>query len=165
MRNSRPFIAAGFLFFALLPDVSLAATATTTFPVTATVQNVCSVTASGLAFGSYDPTSNTDLDASTTLSVLCTTGTSFTVGLNAGNAPSATVSSRAMVNGGNQLSYALYTDSGRTSNWGNTPGSDTPAAQVAGTSATVMTVFGRVAKRQNVPTGSYADTITVTANY
>lgn len=140
-------------------------TATTTFPVTATVQNACAVTAAPLAFGIYNPTSATALDASTTLSVLCTVGSSFTVGLNAGTGTGSTVTTRRMTNGANTLSYALYREAARTNNWGNTPGTDTPPSTTAGVLATTLNVYGRVPAGQNVPAGAYADTITVTVNY
>lgn len=142
-----------------------AQTATTTFPVTATVLTSCSVTADPLAFGSYNPTAATPLDATTTLSVLCTVGTSFTVGLNAGTAAGATVTTRQMSNGTNRLNYALFQEAGRTTNWGNTPGTNTPAPTTAPVAATALTVYGRVAAGQNVPAGNYTDTITVTVNY
>lgn len=142
-----------------------AQTATTTFPVTATVLTSCSVTANPLAFGSYNPTAATPLDATTTLSVLCTVGTSFTVGLNAGTAPAATVTTRQMSNGTNRLNYALYQEAGRTTNWGNTPGTNTPAPTTAPIAASSLTVYGRVPAGQNVPAGNYTDTITVTVNY
>lgn len=142
-----------------------AATATTTFTVNATVLKACVVTALPLAFGNYDPTSASPVTGSTTLSVLCTSGTSFRTGLNAGAASGATVSTRSMTSGGNSLDYALYQDSGRTTNWGNTPGTDTPAAVTAGAGPTTQTVYGRIAAGQNVPVGVYTDTITVTVTY
>ncbi|MGC1303549.1 MAG: spore coat U domain-containing protein [Caulobacteraceae bacterium] len=149
----------------IIPKATLAATATTTFQVSATVLKACSVTANPLAFGSYDPTASTNLDATTTLSVLCTVGTSFQVGLNPGTATGATVTSRQMTNGANTLAYALYQDTARTTNWGNTPGTDTPAAITAPITATSLTVFGRVPSAQNVPAAGYSDTITVTVTY
>lgn len=142
-----------------------AATATTTFSVTATVLRACLVTANPLAFGSYDPTASGPLDATTTLSVLCTVGTPFTVGLSAGTASGATVTTRRMTNGANTLSYALYQDASHTTNWGNTSGTDTPASITAPITATPMTVYGRITAGQNVPQGNYSDTITVTVNY
>lgn len=164
MKKSFQYI--GVLFaLGCYPSGAEAGTATTNFPVTATVLSVCAVSALPLAFGNYDPTSTSDLDASTTLSVLCTLGTSFTVGLSAGTASAATVSSRAMTNSGSTLSYALYQNAGRTTNWGNTAGVDTPAAVVAGLTPTSLTVYGRVTKNQNVSPGLYQDTITVTVNY
>ncbi|MBC7985517.1 MAG: spore coat U domain-containing protein [Sphingomonadaceae bacterium] len=142
-----------------------AATATTTFTVNATVLKACVVSALPLAFGNYDPTSGSGVNGSTTLSVLCTNGTSFTTGLNAGTASGATVSTRRMSNGANTLSYGLYQDAARTTNWGNTAGTDTPAAQTAGVGATSLTVYGAIPASQNVPIGVYSDTITVTVTY
>jgi spore coat protein U-like protein len=142
-----------------------AATTTTTFPVTATVLKACVVSATALNFGNYDPTSGTATDASSTITVLCTVGTSFTVGLNAGTGSGATVTNRGMTNGGNTLHYALYQDTGRTTNWGNTAGTDTPAAIVAPVSTSSLTVYGRIAAGQNVAAASYTDTVTVTVNY
>jgi spore coat protein U-like protein len=152
-------------FAILSAGTAQAATTTTTFPVTATVIKACIVSASPLAFGNYDPTSATPTDATTTLSVLCTVGTSFTVGLNPGTASGATVTTRKMANGANLLNYALYQDSGHSSNWGNTAGTDTPAATTAPIGTTAMTVYGRIASGQNVPIGSYSDTITVNVTY
>ena len=147
------------------PLAANAVTATTTFPVNATVVKACIVSANPLNFGNYDPTSVTNLDGTTTLSVLCTIGTSYTVGLNVGTASGATVTTRKMTNGANTLNYALYQETGRTTNWGNTPGTDTPAATTAPIGASSFTVYGRVPSGQNEPIGSYTDTITVTVNY
>lgn len=69
-----------------------------------------------------------------------------------------------MSSGSNLLSYALYQDSAHTTNWGNTPATDTAAATApVGTNA--LTVYGRITAGQNVPIGSYSDTITVNVVY
>lgn len=149
----------------LVSPAAQADTTTTTFTVTATVLKACLVTANSLAFGTYDPTAATPLDGSTTLSVFCTVGSSFTVGLNAGTASGATVTTRRMTNGANTLGYALYQEAIRTNNWGNTPGTDTPAAITALVLPSTLTVYGRIPANQNVPAASYTDTITVTVNY
>lgn len=149
----------------LIAETASAQTATTTFPVTANVLTSCSVSANPLAFGSYDPTATAPLDATTTLSVLCTVGTSFTVGLNAGTAPGATVTARQMTNGASALNYALYQGAARTTIWGNTPGTNTPPPTTALATPSTLTVYGRVPASQNVPAGGYTDTITVTVNY
>lgn len=149
----------------MVPQVANAQTATTTFPVSATVVKSCSVSANPLAFGNYDPTAVAALDATTTLSVLCTVGTSFTVGLSAGVGSGATVTTRQMTNGGNLLSYALYQTAARSTIWGNTPGTDTPAPVTAPATATTLTVYGRIPQSQNVTAGAYTDTITVSVNY
>ena len=132
MRSFKKASAAIIVVFCVnYSQTAQAATATTTFQVSATVLTACAVTANPLNFGNYDPTSATALDITTTFSVLCTVGTSFTVGLNAGTTSGSTVTNRRMVNGANLLNYSLFRDAGRTNNWGNTPGTDTPATQPA----------------------------------
>lgn len=141
-----------------------AATATTTFLVTTTVLKSCNIVALPLAFGNYDPTLATPNNASTTLTVLCTLGTSFTVGLNAG-VTGVAVTARKMANGGSTLNYGLYQDTSHSINWGNTPGTDTPAAIIAPALATVLNVYGQIPAIQNAPALLYTDTITATVNY
>jgi len=143
----------------------LAATASDTMGVSTTVQSACVVDANDLAFGSYNPTSATPTDATASINVTCTSGTSFTVGLNAGVGTGATVSARKMTSGANHLGYTLYRDASRTQNWGETAGVDTPSAIVASSSASVLTVYGRISAQQNVPAASYSDTVTVTVTY
>jgi spore coat protein U-like protein len=161
----RAIVLLGGACLALGAAPAMASTSSSNFAVTTTVVSSCTVSASTLAFGNYDPTSATDTDATTTLSVLCTNGTAFTVGLNAGTTVGGTVSARLLTSGSHTLGYALYQNAGRTTNWGNTSGTDTPASQTAGASATSMTVYGRIAHGQNVQAGAYSDTVTVTVNY
>lgn len=141
-----------------------AATATTTFSVTATVLQVCAVSASTLAFGNYDPTSATPTDGTTTVSVTCTNGTAYTIGLNAGTGSGATVASRKMTASSNLLNYTLYQDNLRATVWGNTVSTDTVAGTGSG-AAIPHTVYGRIPAQQTAPTGSYSDTVTVTVTY
>lgn len=140
----------------------LATTATTTYNVTSTVQATCLISGNSLGFGNY---SGSLVSISTTLSVQCTNGTTYNVGLNAGTASGATVTTRAMGGpGGATLNYALYQDSGHSTNWGQTVGTDTEAGTGNG-SAQTITVYGQVAASQFVTTGSYSDTITATVTY
>ncbi len=143
---------------------ALAATATASFTVTATAMKACSISATPQNFGSYDPTAATPLNSTSTITILCTTGTEYNVGLNAGSASGATVTTRKMTNGANTLNYALYQDSSRTINWGNTVGTDTVGGTAGGTAAT-LTVYGQVPAGQNVPVGAYSDTVTATITY
>lgn len=143
---------------------ALAATATTTFAVTATVLQTCLVAASPLAFGNYDPTSATATNGNTTLLVTCTSSTPYTVGLSAGGGAGATVATRKLTNGGNTLNYSLYQDAGHTTVWGNTVSTDTLAGTGTGLPVT-HTVYGRIPALQAAVQGAYADTITVTVTY
>jgi spore coat protein U-like protein len=141
---------------------AVAATATTTMAVTATVDATCQISATPLAFGSY---TGAQTDATSTLTVTCSNTTPYNVGLDAGLATGATVTSRAMTGPASAtLAYALFQETTRTTNWGNTVGTDTVTGTGNG-SAQGLTVYGRVAAGQFVTPGAYSDTITATVTY
>ncbi len=137
-------------------------TATTTFTVSATIQATCLVSATSLSFGTYTGAVAT---SSSTVSVTCTNTTPYHVGLNAGLASGATVTTRQMAGpGGALLNYGLYSDSGHSTNWGNTVGTDAIAGTGNG-SAQAITVYGQIPAGQYLAPGSYQDTITATVTY
>ena len=152
------------LAVALLAVGSRAAaqTATTTFPVTATVVASCQVTAGALAFGSYDAVSGAAVVAQSALTVTCTQAAPYTIALDGGLHPGAAAAgARAMANGTTYLGYDLYSDTARTIAWGG-------AATVAGTGtgvAQTVNVYGRIPGGQNVPALTYGDTVTVAVNF
>lgn len=160
-----PAVAGLLATLVLAPAAANAAVATANLAVSANVSKACNVSTTALAFGSYDPLATTDLDGSATMTVNCTTGTSYTIGLGAGGASGATVTARKLTSGSTTLNYGLFQDSGHQTNWGNTPSTDTPAATTATTTAANFTVYGRIPKAQNVASGSYTDTVTVSVNY
>jgi spore coat protein U-like protein len=143
-----------------------AATDTTTFQVTATVNDACTVSATDLAFGVYDPSAADDEDTST-ITVTCTKSTDYDIGLNEGTASGATVTTRKMIDtvSTDLLNYSLFSDASRTVNWGNTVGTDTVHVGSATGAAENHTVYGRIPTGQYVTAGSYSDTITVTVTY
>lgn len=146
-------------------NIVQAATATTSFLVTATVLKFCTVVATPMAFGNY--TSSTDAISTSTITVTCTNGTGYDIGLDAGAAAGATVTTRQMsgtVVTAARLNYFLYSDSSRTVNWGNTVGTDT-VHLTAGVAPIVSTVYGRVPSGQFVSPDAYLDTINVTVTY
>ena len=144
-------------FLALLTSTpAFAATATTTFAVTATVQATCSVSATAMAFGNY---AAVVLPATSTVSVTCTNTTPYTVGLDAGTAPSATVTNRSMKVGAVLLGYGLFSDNTHTTNFVTT-------ASLNGNGASQpITIYGQIPAGQYVTPGAYADTITVNVSY
>jgi spore coat protein U-like protein len=154
-----------FLF--ALPGVALALagsaqaqqqTKSATFRVSATVVAACEVNASDLDFG--PDTSRTGSGATGSVAVRCAPETAYSVGLNAGKTPGATVNQRQMLAGANPLNYQLYQDAGRRKIWGNTIGTDTVPG--AGTGQSVdHTIFGAVPARRVIPAGEYGDTVTV----
>jgi spore coat protein U-like protein len=135
---------------------------TTSFAVTAVVQAYCTVSATSLTFGTY---AGALLSASSTISATCTNSTPYNIGLNAGTATGATVTKRSMIGpSASLLNYKLFSDSGHTTNWGNTVGTDTVSKTGSG-AAQSLTVYGQVPAAQYVTPGSYADTIIVTLTY
>jgi spore coat protein U-like protein len=147
---------------------ALAATASNTFQVTATVISACTVSGATLNFGSsIDPLATaTPLDASSTLSVVCTNTTPYTVALDAGQnaGGAANFGARAMKSGSDTLGYQLYLDAGRSTVWGNGTGSSTHSGTGTGSTQN-LTIYGRLPSLANVVPGAYTDTVTVTISY
>lgn len=144
-----------------------AATATGNLSVTATVSGTCTLTTSPVAFGAYDPASGTDDTATGAVNVTCTNGTTYTVSLDAGanESTSGDITTRRMIaNAGEFLPYQLYQDSGHTTVWGDTIGTNTHAGTGDGT-AQAHDVYGVITAGQYVPPGSYTDTVLVTVTY
>lgn len=148
----------------LMPMHAFAADDTDSFTVSADVLATCDVTASDLDFGDYDPIAANNLDAQTTISVTCTSGTNYDVGMSLGGGAGASTATRYMVNGGNQLGYTLYQNSQRTTLWGVPGGANLLAGTGDGT-PDAIDVFGRVPMQQAVPSGHYTDSITVTVSW
>ena len=155
------------LMLALTPWAALhgqSQTATTTFLVKTTVQAVCAVTATDLNFGNYSSQGGSPSTSTTVLKATCTPGTTYNIGLNQGSTTGATINQRRMASGTNVLNYQLYSDSARSTIWGNTVGTDTVTGSGTGL-ALDHTVYGSIPAAQVVPAGSYQDTITVTISY
>jgi spore coat protein U-like protein len=162
VKSALPAITLGILALGLTPIAAIAATATTTFSVTATVQATCLVSATPMAFGTYTGAGATSTSA---VSVTCTNTTPYNVGLSAGSATGATVTTRSMTGpGAALLGYALFSDAARTVNWGQTIGTDTVTGTGNGL-AQAITVYGQAAGSQYVAPGAYTDTITATVTY
>ena len=146
-------------------DSASAATATTTFQVTANVVATCSVSAGTVAFGNY---SGAVVNTTSTIVATCTDTTPYNVGLSAGLGVGATVSGRLMTNTADTLDtlhYDLFKDSARTSEWGNTIGTDTVTGTGNGLGQT-LTMYAQIPAGQLPDPGtSYADTISVTLTY
>ena len=141
-----------------------AASVTNTMPVKIVIQNACNVATTApttLDFGTAGPlVANVDQQA--TISVTCTTGAAYNVGLDGGGG--ANINARRMINGTNTVGYQLYQNSTRTTVWGNTPGTDTVPGTGNGTSQT-LTVYGRVPPQTTPPAATYNDSVTVTVSY
>ena len=147
-----------------LSAVAKAGSTTTTFTSQITIAAACAInSASSLNFGTQGMLV-ANVDQTSTIQVVCTNTTPFTIGLDAGTASGATVATRKLTSGGNTVNYALYSDAAHTTIWGNTVSTDTVAGTGAG-SAQNFTVYGRVPPQAAPAPGNYSDTITVTVMY
>jgi spore coat protein U-like protein len=127
MKSTLMVLTLEFLVFDLASKPAAAATLTTSFGVTATVEATCQTSASSVAHSNY---SGTAASASFTISVNCTDSTPYSVGLSAGVAPGATVASRKMTASDSALlSYVRISNTEGIVNWRNSVGTD----PVAGT--------------------------------
>lgn len=145
------------LGFAVVASSASAATVTAQFDVTANVAAACTVTASNLAFGPYNPINSTAVTGSTTILVTCTNQTPYTYDVPTPTARSMAGSGTAT---GASLNYGLYNEVGLTSGFGIT----TPAAGSG--SAQTINVYGRIPASQTLAlVGNYSDTVTVTVRY
>ena len=144
-----------------------AATATTTFNVTASVAPNCTVSATPLAFGAY-----TGVDITTptsTVSVNCTALTTYDIALDVGTG-GGTFAARTMSNGGTgTLVYNLFTTAARNIVWGDESGAtDIVSGSGSGMSTpNNHTVYGSLlaANNPNAESGSFSSTINVTVTY
>ena len=105
------------------------------------------------------------IDLTTTLSVICTNLLPYNIGLDGGTNGGG-VSARKMKGGpANELiDYSLSVNSARTTNWGNTIGTDTVSATGSGAAQTYI-VYGRVPAQTTPRPGSYTDIVTLTVTY
>jgi spore coat protein U-like protein len=152
---------------------AFAATPSAQFQVTASVANSCVVTAANdIAFGAYDPAnvhSTTPAVAAGSVTVRCTRGSTAAITLNEGVHAAAGSSCdtplRQMADaGGDSLSYDLYSDSTHTTAWGCGTTNDVENTFTSLAPVTFDT-FGRIPAGQDVPAGSYADTVTVAVTF
>src|SRR6266581_4147058 len=143
---------------------TLAASATTTLGVSVTINAGCNVSTTSVAFPTQSVLASAVNQTGTVL-VTCTNSTAYNVGLDKGAASGATVTNRLMTGPSSAtVGYALYSDTGRTTNWGNTIGTDTVAGTGNG-SAQTLTVFGQIPGQTTPQPGSYADTVNVTVTF
>lgn len=156
------------LLAAAISTPAVAATRTTTMNVTATVADDCSVTATSVAFGSISVIGAVAPTANGGITVRCTLGTAWTATASPGGGVGATATLRKMrhaVDATKMLNYALYTDAGLVTVWGDgTTGSGLTGVGTGNNDT--RTVYGRVPTGQSTATrGAYTDAVTVTVTY
>jgi spore coat protein U-like protein len=162
---------------ALASSNALAGSATSNVGISSNIGNVCTISTGAVAFGAYDPivtNVSSPLDANGTVTITCTKGASTTVGLGLGTNASGSVR-RMKDSGTNMMTYELYQppDStpgtacsyGSPSVWGNSGGGLFTPAAAPNKNARTYNICGEVASGQDLPSGSYTDTVVATVNF
>ena len=115
-------------------------------------------------FGTYDVFGSANVDSTGSISINCSGNPNPWVLLLDKGANASTYLPRKMVNTGTLLNYNLYTDSARTTVWGDGTGG-TVTVSGAGNGTFTRTVYGRIPPGQDARAGLNSDTIVVTVNF
>src|SRR5450830_1881432 len=128
----------------------------------AAVLATCTIVGSAIAFGTY---SSTQVDQTGTITVVCTNGISYSIGLDAGAGTGATTAVRKLTgSSGGTLNYTVYRDAAGTSNWGSTIGTDRHSGNANGVVQN-FTGYVNMPRRLTPQSGTYVDTVTITLGY
>ena len=128
----------------------------------------CTVSVTGVAFGSYDTLSPASTDSAGMLTAVChPSDQSLEVAISGGSSGSPLA--RTMRSGAEVLDYNLYADAARTTVWGD----GTSGAMVTITNGTVSAgqrtfnqpIYGRIPALQAVGAGTYSDNLVITVTF
>lgn len=169
-------LACGLLFCALAVSSdrkASAATATSSFTVTASVVASCTISTTGITFGNYDPVvtnATTPVDSNGTVTVACTSGASTTIGMGQGSNPTGSSTAaaplRQMASGAtNRVRYDIYQDSTHATVWGDVGTAAAETYNSTSKTATTLNIYGRIPSGQDVVVGSYTDSVTATIQF
>lgn len=135
-------------------------TASGTLTVNGTVVDSCTVQNQTLSFAGYNPVADSGNTAQADISVTCSNGTAYTIGLD--NGQNFSSSQRHMSDGTNSLAYGLYSDATHLSAWGDP---DSSGGTGSGSGQT-YTVYGLIPTQANaVVSAGYTDTVTINVYY
>jgi spore coat protein U-like protein len=134
--------------------------------VSTRVEPQCRVSGATMNFGSYNPVganATQPLDAETTFDVQCTPGSRVSVTLESGLYPDS--SERRLsgtTRGARRLAYELYSDASRQRPWT----SASPLSLLGfGRAPQRVRVYGRIPQGQDVPAGSYQDSVLIVVSF
>ncbi len=154
----------GASLLATAPAHAASGQATYTMPVTTTVINGCTISATPLSWVLLVPP-NGNVDTTATITLQCTPNLNYTIDIDDGLYPQGNSNRRVFNASANAyIRYDVYKDPPRSKIWGkgaanNYPGNSGP------TGLTVLTVYGRLTSARTLVAGGYRDTLTITVNY
>ena len=142
-----------------------------TLTVSITVANDCTISAPSISFGSA-PVVSAFSTVSQTVSVNCTKGSAYTVGLGDGTHPVSVGGRRQMMSGGNYLAYDIFQSAG-TTRWGSV-GAARRASTTAevnpgtglGSGSQIFNYNARIYTDQATPpAGNYSDSVVLDVSF
>jgi len=142
-----------------------------TLTVSMTVANDCTISAPSISFGSA-PVVSAFSTVSQTVSVNCTKGSAYTVGLGDGTHPVSVGGRRQMMSGGNYLAYDIFQSAG-TTRWGSV-GAARRASTTAevnpgtglGSGSQIFNYNARIYTDQATPpAGNYSDSVVLDVSF
>ena len=126
----------------------------------------CNITTTSINFGPYDVFLSTSTDSTGTISVTCGSPPPPHVTITIGSSPNSggfIPRKLKSTSGTDFLNYNLFTDSSMVSVWGDgTSGTSTVPKVVTPGRPGIATVYGKIPAKQNVSSGTYSETLTVT---
>ena len=161
----------------LMCNAANALQATTTFSVTATVVSNCTIAATNLSFGNYDPLSASPNNATGTVTITCTKSAASTIGMD--NGANFAVTRNMKSGAGDLIGYSIGQPPNNTvgtactfpaaTAWTTSGGGLFTPAAAPSKAARTYNVCGTIAAGIDVP-GSvagvlYTDTVTASVNF
>ena len=156
-----------------------ATTSTSTFLAKITITSTCDVTTTApteMNFGTEVAGANNNVSAQSTITVKCSKGTPYDIGLTPATSQTGTSAGagKGLMNAQNvspttgntdQVPYELYSDNAHSKAWGDQVNTNTVHSTGQGLTVTdTHTVYGVVPSTDFTP-DSYQDTVTVTLTY
>jgi len=176
MRNLQNTTLASALALALAAGSAWAGTATGNLNVTASVDASCTISATPVSFGAYNPTATADHFGNGSVTIACVKDSVPVVALSGGQNQGATALLRSMKHAtvADLLAYELFKPSTTAPNtactatetaaWGvDAADKFTPTGVTL--SGSVYNVCGKVTKGQNVAAGAYSDVVIATVEF
>ena len=133
------------------------------FATNAYAATSCTVSATGLNFGTYDVFSAFNTDSTGIITVSCTSPWPV-VTISVGPSNSGGFNPRKMKNSSstNTLNYNIFTDSAMSSIWGDGTSGTQTVIHSPNKKTVPETLYGRIPPGQDISAGLYIDTLTVT---
>ena len=135
--------------------------------LTSTESFACNVSTTPVNFGGYNTFSTAPLDATGTITVLCTTREDVTIAIGPSlNSGGFDPRMMRLISGNEIFDYNFYTRANYNRIWGDGSGRTiTRSRNVRRNRPWINTVYGRIPPMQDVSAGIYIDTLTVTITW